>query len=219
MASEDIKKDALELIRAYLPKYLTPELSQNLFSIVSEHFPLSSDGKLIYCNNLESEFYYQGDAIVDIPFSVFANGEYKTNYLKGVIMSNTCDIASENDRIENSFVQFSSIFSLEEYISKLNEKKISENKIDSFLSNLKGNRISNLFYLPKIDKVMDESFIRFDVNVSLPISIFEGETYDKDYKSNGGDRLFSFSNYGFYLFLIKLSVHYCRFREGVFRNA
>ena len=219
MESDDIKKDALELIRTYLPKYLTPELNENLFSIVSENFPLSDNSELIYYNNLETDLYYQGDAVVDIPFSVFSKGEYSTNYLKGVIMSNTCDITSQNERIDSSFIQFSSIFTLQDYIDKLNEKRISQDKIDSFISNLKSNRISNLFYLPKIKDVIDESFIRFDINVTLPINIFENDTYNKEYKSKGGDRLFSFSNYGFYLFLIKLSVHYCRFREGVFRNA
>ena len=78
-----------------------------------------------------------------------------------------------------------------------------------------------MFYLPEKKNgqnvLLEESFVRFDINVTLPISIFSGGTYDNSYAPKG-DRLISFSNYGFYLFLIKLSVHYCRFREGVFRD-
>ena len=65
--------------------------------------------------------------------------------------------------------------------------------------------------------IIEDSFIRFDLNVTLPSTIFEGDRYDVNYKPQG-DRLFTFTNYGFYLYLVKLSIHYCRFREGVFRN-
>lgn len=215
------KDDTLELIRTFLPKYLTPELQENLFKIVQENFPLSTDPNLLYSRIPDVDYYYQGDCIVDIPFSSFNEGTFETAYLNGVIVSNTCDISPDNDRIDLPNIQFASVFSLREYILTLKRKNINEQRISSFIENLKGNRISNLFYLPEKkngpDIILEESFVRFDVNVTLPISIFTGDVFDKSYAPQG-DRLISFSNYGFYLFLIKLSVHYCRFREGVFRN-
>lgn len=218
------KEDALEIIRSHLPKYLTPELRENLFSAVKENFPLSIDANLLYQNLRDIDIYYQGDGLIDIPFSEFLpdKGMFVQSYLPGVIMSNTCDISPENSRMEKPVIQFSSIFSLKEYIDKLKEGNISEDRISSFIANLKNNKISSLFYLPekKAGKtiLIEESFIRFDINVSLPSSILEGASYDKEYKPKG-DRIFSFSDYGFYLFLIKLSIHYCRFREGIFRIA
>lgn len=215
------KDDTLELIRTFLPKYLTPELQENLFKTVQENFPLSIAPNLIYSRIPEIDYYYQGDCIVDIPFSNFNEGSFETAYLNGIIASNTCDISPDNERLDLLNVQFASVFSLSEYIETLKSKNISQQRIDSFIVNLKGNRISNLFYLPEKkngqDIILEESFVRFDLNVTLPISIFTGDTYDNSYAPEG-DRLISFSNYGFYLFLIKLSVHYCRFREGVFRD-
>lgn len=215
------KDDTLELIRTFLPKYLTPELQESLFKTVQEYFPFSTDPNLIYSKIQETEYYYQGDCVIDIPFSSFNNGGFDTAYLKGIIASNTCDISPDNNRLDIPNIQFISVFSLREYIETLKVKSINQKRIDSFIDNLKGNRISNLFYLPEKksgkDVILDESFVRFDTNVTLPISIFTGDTYNNAYAPEG-DRLVSFSNYGFYLFLIKLSVHYCRFREGVFRD-
>ncbi len=215
------KDDTLELIRTFLPKYLTPELQENLFKTVQDNFPFSIDPNLIYSRIPEVEYYYQGDCLVDIPFSSFNYGAFEIAYLNRIVASNTCDISPYNERIDNPNIQFASVFSLSEYIEKLKAKNINQKRIDSFVDDLKGNRISNLFYLPEKrngkDIILEESFVRFDLNVTLPISNFTGDAYDNSYAPEG-DRLFSFSNYGFYLFLIKLSVHYCRFREGVFRD-
>lgn len=223
--SIEAKEDALELIRTHLPKYLTADIKENLFSVVKENFPLSIDPSLIYQRLPDEDIYYQGDCIVDIPFSFFETrdgGTFITRFLNGIILSNTCDISLENERLEKPFIQFSNILPLNDYVEKLEEKKVASQRIESFLSNLKSNRISNLFYLPEKrnadEIIMEESFVRFDSAVSLPLSALEGEAYDRRYKPDG-DRVFSFSNYGFYLFLIKLSIHYCRIREGVFRNA
>ena len=213
------KDDTLELIRTFLPKYLTPELEEKLFNTVNENFPLSIDPNLIY--SVLDNNYYQGDALVDIPFSNFEKDSFNMAYLSGILLSNSCDISSENVRLENPNFQFATIFSLDEYILLLEDRKIGEEKIRSFVQTLKSNRISNLFYLPEKKNgelvIIKESFVRFDLNVTLPAVIFESEHYSKDYAPDG-DRLFSFTNYGFYLFLIKLSIHFCRFREGVFRN-
>jgi len=217
---DSTKNDTLELIRTFLPKYLTPDELDDLFQVVKEKFPLADNPNLIY-TELDDN-YYQGDCIIDIPFAVFNKGEFKTIYNAGIITSNTCDISPENKRDVLPNVHFSFIYSLAEYIAILKKKNISQKKIDSFKEALKYNRISNLFYLPKYEKnghtIMEESFVRFDSTVSIPIDILHGEPYDKKYLP-GGDRILSFNNYGFYLFLIKISIHYCRFREGVFRGS
>jgi hypothetical protein len=213
--------ESYEFIRNHLPKYLTPKLSDNLFKLVKENFP-NTDNDLIYSDELDSSIYYQGDAIIDIPFSDFNIKDFNILYFQGVIISNTCDIASENDRMVKPNIQLAKIISLGDLISQFKEDGHKDSKIEEFVSNLKGNRISNLFFLPQKETegevVMEDSFIRFDSNVTLPIELFENEVYDKNYQPTG-DRVFSFSNYGFYTFLVKLSVHYCRFREGVFRTA
>jgi hypothetical protein len=215
------KDDTLELIRTFLPKYLTPELRENLFKTIQEQFPLSINPTEIYSKISETEYYYQGDCMVDIPFARFNEGKFETAFIMGIIISNTCDISPDNEKIDIPNIQFASVFSLKEYIETLKNKKLNQQKIDSFVNNLKENRISNLFYLPEKrigqDVILEESFVRFDINATLPLPLFSRSIYNNSYAPEG-DRLVSFSNYGFYLFLIKLSLHYCRFREGVFRN-
>jgi hypothetical protein len=214
-------EDTLELIRTFLPKYLTPEQQDDLFKKVQENFPFSIDPNIIYTEIEDKNFYYQGDALKEIPFSHFNKGKFKTVFNDGVIISNTCDISPENQRLDFPFIQFAYIYSLNEYIVLLKQNGIKDERIRTFISDLKSNRISNLFFFPekKINNsiIIEESFVRFDLNTSLPVNSINSSNYNIEYAPNG-DRLFSLSNYGFYLFLIKLSVHYCRFREGVFRN-
>lgn len=216
------KQESLELIKRHLPKYLTLEQQEDLFQVVKESFPKGDDPSIIYFNIPDDSYFYQGDGLIDIPFASFIKGKYLTNYFYGIVMSNTCDIAIENERLESSFIQLACIFNLADYIKELEKRNVSKNKIDSFIVDLKNNRISNLFFLPqkKVGNkiLLKESFVRFDINTTIPISDLN-KNYNKNYINKNGDRIFSFSNYGFYLFLIKISIHYCRFREGVFRSA
>lgn len=217
---QDLKTDTIELIRNHLPKYLTPDQITDLFKNIQEHFPFSTDPNKIYRQIDLTDYFYQGDCLIDIPFALFNTDKFINSYFKAIILSNTCDISVENDRLDEPYIQFANIFTLKSYIDNLKKRGIDTNRIDSFVTDLKLNRISNLFYLPEYvydsNQILEESFVRFDFNVSLPLSVLNKNTYNSEYFPKG-DRLFSLSNYGFYLFLIKLSVHFCRFREGVFR--
>ena len=221
-----IVDEHIEIIRKYLPQYLSTQAQDKLIKDLSENFPESQDPFKIYRNLNEDNFIYQGDGIIDIPFAIFdsSSGEFEVAYQEGISMSNTCDILPDNEktRLDIINVQFAGLFPLKKYISKLEEKNIGDDRIQSFIESLKNNHISNLFYLPERKHnekvILPESFIKFDFNVTLPTSIFKSERYDLNYNENNGDRVFSLSNYGFYLFLIKLSIHYSRIREGVFRD-
>jgi len=57
----------------------------------------------------------------------------------------------------------------------------------------------------------------------MPLTGISGIWYDSDAQAVAWDellrnRLFTLSDYGFYLFLFKLSLHLTRIREGVSRN-
>jgi len=213
----------LELIRTYLPKYLTPEGQENLFKDITENFPYSKNPNTLYLRHDDQEKYYQGDGIIDIPFANLNLEEkmFDTQFFKAVVLSNSCDINPEHERLDIPFILFAAIIPLSEYLGELESNEIDKNRIDSFVNNLKNNKISNLFYLPELkyndEVILEESFVRFDFNVSHISSFILSEKYDKRYIPDG-DRIFTFSDYGFYLFLFKISIHFTRFREGVFRN-
>jgi len=71
--------------------------------------------------------------------------------------------------------------------------------------------ISSLSYLPKGSKLPDECVALLDHVNSCDVSVLTQENVVEK-------RLFSLSNYGFYLFLYKLSIHFTRVREAIDRS-
>ena len=213
-------EETIEVLRTYLPKYLTPEPLEKLISNIKEDFPHSGKSEIMYIQ-IDDSLFYQGDALIDLPYAAFEKGKFEAVNINGILATNTCDISTENQRLEPFDIQFFVIYSLNEYTTHLRKVGKSEDRIDSFKSSLKSNKVTNLLYLPELklsDKIiLEESFVRFDKTSSIPISTLDSRTFNKKYQPYG-DRLFTLSNYGFYLFLTKLSIHYCRFKEGVFRN-
>lgn len=220
-----MNEEHLEYIRQILPKYLSSDDRESLFSSLKEDFPNSSDPHKLYRELDDKNYYYQGDAIIDIPFSSIniENKKFDLETISGAILSNTCDINSENERLYPPNITLGAIYPLKEFTEYLEATDVKKDKVSSFISNVRNNLISSIFYLPELkngsEVLLPESFIRFDQTTTLPIEfINDNGRFNKEYIRNTGDRLFSFSNYGFYLFIFKLSVHFCRFREGVFRN-
>lgn len=66
------------------------------------------------------------------------------------------------------------------------------------------------FYLPK-SKNLDEAVAFFDYTNSFDINYIDRESLKER-------RLVSLSNYGFYILLLKLSIHFTRVQEKVERN-
>lgn len=218
--------DHSEFIKTYLPKYLSPELQEKLFDLIKLEFPSSKNPEAIYAVLPDRSIYYQGDGITEMLFPGLNQKLQSFDILNfdAIIISNTCDIEGTLNKrkfVDNRVV-FSAIFKVRDYIDQLKEDGRSDNEIQSFLTSLRNNEISNLFYLPAMAKEnevkIEERFVQFDLTTSHSLDYFSNSSiFNKEYYPIG-DRLFSFSNYGFYLFIVKLSIHYCCFRERVFRN-
>lgn len=86
----------------------------------------------------------------------------------------------------------------------------SDEAVNTYLENIRSQRITSLFYLPS-NGIIEDSIVRLDQinNCSLDV------TREMDIP---GDRLFSLSFYGHYVFLVKLTVHLSRLREGAVRS-
>jgi hypothetical protein len=82
---------------------------------------------------------------------------------------------------------------------------------DRHISDIRQQRIASMFYLPRIDALGEESVALLDrINNCDLQALNLGELV--------ATRLFTLSDYGFYLFLFKLSIHLTRIRENVARN-
>ena len=199
----------LEEIKLYLPKYLSAESEQNLFKNLKD-FPDNIDSRMYSSMLLDDQIIYQGDGlegllIINLPDS-------RIGKAKAMVLSNTCDIDINNVRFFSSSICYAPIFNLQKYVNKLMARKAAPaERISQFVQSLKQQRISQIFYLPEGGKLDSDSFIFFDKINSCDNSVIERrELSDR--------RLFSLSNYGLYLFLFKLSIHFSRIREGVDRG-
>ena len=199
----------LEEIKLYLPKYLSAESEQNLFKNLKD-FPDNIDSRMYSSMLLDDQIIYQGDGlegllIINLPDS-------RIGKAKAMVLSNTCDIDINNVRMFSSSICYAPLFSLQKYIDKLKARKAAPaERISQFVQSLKQQRISQIFYLPEGGKLDSDSFIFFD-----KINSCDNSTIDRQQLAK--TRLFSLSNFGLYLFLFKLSIHFSRIREGVDRG-
>lgn len=203
---EDIKK--------YLPQYLSNYANENLFSEL-KYFPENIDKRLYTSYLKNSPVIYQGDGLsgllhIELPKPI-------TKKVDGMILSNTCDIDQENVRLLSSRLIHAPILNLQKYYEMLINMFVGTNKkpkdiIDQHISSIKKQYISHIFFLPKGEGLSEESIILFDRVTSLPSSYFPKNKIIEQ-------RLFTLSDFGFYLFLFKLSVHFTRVRENVSRNS
>lgn len=160
----------------------------------------------------EQNVYFQGDRIVGVPFPIFKEGKYSTVLKKSgfLLLSNTCDMALENKKSYETFVTLAPL----ELVSVLKEELLQNNVSDvqSFIYSLKQQRISNFFYLPAshfdllTDNLHEGFFCAFDKTFHIPLkSLYKNKIEDI--------RVSSFSHFGFYLLVTKLSYHSCRLPE------
>ena len=82
--------------------------------------------------------------------------------------------------------------------------------INNHIEAIKKQLITQIMFLPKGSKLQDDSIVFLDRVNNYPL----GEMSVEDVKRK---KLFVLSNYGLYIFLIKLSIHFTRIQENVDR--
>ena len=81
-------------------------------------------------------------------------------------------------------------------------------KLETIIQGVKSQIYSNVFYLPPVQGVNDDFVCFFDNVFWFPTE--ELNTYQKDIDQA---RIASLDYFGYYLFLVKLSYHFCRLPE------
>ena len=188
----------------FLPKYLSPDGRKELFAELSR---LPETHSYYAANN--NDELLQGDAWEGIYF--FDVEASSRRQIKVVVLSNTCDIASENSRDIPIRVTISPLIRVSRLTDLLQQHKVPEAEVEDKLHAIRRQEISNIFYFPKSAALDDEYVVFFDnVQSQLPAT-FVGKTQKR--------RMFSLSQAGFWYFLLKLSIHFCRSNEGVIRGS
>lgn len=149
----------------------------------------------------------QGDGWRGLPLFSFASGERQD--VRGILLSNTCDVSLENDRTLPPKLVFAPIIKLSAIEARFASRGISPAQVAGKIGAIKQQIATSVFYLPA-GGPLDEDYVALldDVH-SAPVSAHDNDNREK---------LFTLSMAGFYLFVFKLSVHFCRLQENVDRS-
>lgn len=192
------------IFKDHLPYYLTDGREE-----LVKAFDQFDRGEAVnYYSQLYPEDILQGDGWRGFPIANITSPERR--YVRAIILSNTCDISFENPRILPHRIIFSPLIKLNEFIRLLKEQSASDEKINSQVDAIRRQFITNIFYLPPGGAIDEEYIARLDHIYSAPATFHE--------KSPEREKLFTLSQFGHYVFLFKLSVHFCRFQEDIARG-
>jgi hypothetical protein len=194
--------DIFEEIKLHLPPYLSPQQKGELLREIKA-FP-----NIYYYLNFSREEMLQGDGWKGFTVFKFETGEKKK--VKAVVLSNTCDIDPANNRVVPPKIVFAPLVKLNKYIQRLQNSRIREEEITAKIEAIKRQEVTSIFYFPANQALDHEEHIAMlDDLHSQPWNVFA--------PLNKQIKLFTLSQAGFYLFLLKLSIHFCRFNDGVVR--
>lgn len=196
--------DLLHQIRVVLPKYLTPEMQEDLWREI-RRFP--NNASFYLPEGSVEEDLLQGDGWRGL---VAVNVEtLEQKRVAGLLISNSCDIDLSNERTLLPRVLFAPILSLNSLEAVYQEAGRSEEQLESFLATARRQEVTNIFYLPTAPYGPDqECIVVLDDIHQQPIRTFvEGVR----------TRVFRLNQFAFWTLLIKLSIHFSRFNEEVAR--
>ena len=169
-------------IRKYLPQYLSSTSQNELFKDLKE-FPDNIDQRLFSPKLLDHDLIYQGDGIEGLMVSNFPSTE--TRDLPAIVFSNTCDVNPENSRFFSSRIVYSPIFKLDKYKHMLIKEFVDTGKhalaaINNHIEAIKKQLITQIIFLPKGNKLQDDSIVFLDRVNNYPL----GEMSVEDVKRN-----------------------------------
>lgn len=194
----------IDYLESQLPYYL---LGDRARGFLEELKGFLEGRKVRYFSVSDEHQWLQGDGATSLPVVDVARME--RSGVTGIVLSNTCDISPDNRRDLPPKVTFAPLISLPAYESALRSAGIDDGRIQAKLEDIRAQRVTNMLFLPQDGQLEVESIALLDDLHSIPNAIMP----DCNEK-----RLFSLSQIGHYLFLFKLSVHFCRFHEGLERG-
>lgn len=183
-----------------LPFYLTQPQKEELAKTLAT-FP---NIKNYYIGSFGDEIL-QGDVWSDLRVVDFESGNKKQ--VKGILLSNSCDIASENKRAVIPKVVFAPIVPLSRYAEVLRRSGQDERQVEDKLKAFRAQQPTSFFWLPAGGGLEEEHIVSLDDVHSIPLNHFQASKEKRKFAT--------LSQVGFYIFLIKLTVHFCRMHEAV----
>ena len=193
-----------EELGRYFPSYLTDDQKRLLAQELR-----SFRDKMPYYTSMYPDEVLQGDGWTKFALVDFDTGKGRS--VRGIVLSNTCDIDPNNERILPVNVLFAPIVGLAAYAQKVADAGMPLEKIGDKLDAIRRQDVTSVFYLPAGGGLTEEHIALLDDVHPMRV--------ERMYATEGRTKLFTLSQGGIYLFLLKLSMHFCRFHDRVVRYA
>jgi len=193
---------SFDQVRLYLPQYLSPERQKDLWNDLRS-FP---NNRSIYSTRNNDPDCLQGDGWRGFVAIDFHSLDRKT--VSGLVLSNSCDVAPRNTRATTPNITFAPLMKLQKYLTVLEQNGLNERQRMDVSTSIRKQSVTSLMHLPAIANHMEESVAIFGDVRSQPLDHF---------MASERSLMFRLSDFGFYLFLFKLSVHFTRMLEDVER--
>lgn len=199
---------SLDEMQLFLPSYLSASNKKELFEQLAK-FADDGSWQPYGAGSVYPEHLLQGDATRDLWFVQLPKTETKQS--TGLILSNTCDVDTENDRKIPANVVYCPLIEEQRFESFVTRHYGSEEAASCFLKDSRAQGTTNVIYFPKASPTDTAYYALLDrichiSRNSLPVD-FAGKS-----------KVFTLSQVGFYLFLIKISIHFTRLQEGITRS-
>ena len=204
-----MQRFSYEDISQFLPRYLSEDSSEVMKREI-ERFTKGEISHSLYTNRwLHEKTIYQGDALDEM--LVIRLPAPQINPAKAIILSNTCDIDLNNQRLFDSMIVYAPILDLMKYEQALINNQVSASKVSGHLTAICQQIITQIFYLPAGGFLKNDGLVFLHHVCSCVNSSIDRSTITSK-------RLFTLSDFGHYLFLFKLSLHFTRLTSKVDRG-
>jgi hypothetical protein len=200
-----------------LPSYLTNTAKGRIKEALEQFF---DDKEYISYNGFytkeKHEYLMQSDVVHSV-VGIDWNAEekkYITGFVPALLISNSCDVALENDRSLNSKeALFAPIISVDTHLNFAKDNGSTVEQVDNIYRTLRRQEYTNLFYLPPNPVNGKDYIVRLDKIYWVPQTELIEILSDLD-----KNRFISLSDWGYYLYITKLSLHTCRIPEEIERK-
>lgn len=197
-----------------LPDYLVENDKSRLKDSLKQFLSENRGNEINYTDFYKSYnhmYFMQSDLLREIRMSLWNDEKavFDKVYSDALVISNTCDISIENKHELNSKqCLLAPLVDFKEYQNDLIKSGYSKKKLEQFTTAIKGQLVTNIFYLPFFHGERKEYIVMLDNIFWFPSK--ELNLYIEKIEEN---RISSLSYFGYYLFVLKLSYHLCRLPE------
>ncbi|MBD7987098.1 hypothetical protein H9645_03560 [Luteimonas sp. Sa2BVA3] len=153
----------------------------------------------------------QGDIWSGLPIvRISADGHAAARPARAMLLSNTCDIAEENARDYRAHVTYVPVVRISAFERMLTNGGLPQDRINSIVQSIRLNESTRVFFVEAGAGLEEDCLAMLDQAFSASADIL-----------NAGhcERLAVLSDRGHWALVLKMSVHFCRLREGVVRAA